>query len=126
MADTDHSGKAPAVSLEQVESQLAVLRQGIDAVDTEIVDALNRRARLAMQVGEVKKQVDMPVYRPEREAQIMTRRRARTQGPLGGDASERSYRGVVSACRGAVWHRAGATLRTEDRSRCSQEVSHDT
>ena len=96
MADTDHSGKAPAVSLEQVESQLAVLRQGIDAVDTEIVDALNRRARLAMQVGEVKKQVDMPVYRPEREAQIMTRLRARTQGPLGGDAIESIYRASIA------------------------------
>ncbi len=78
---------------------LQALRVQIDATDREIVDALNRRARLALAVGEVKKRTQAPVYRPEREAQIMAALRARNAGPLSGDALEAIYREVVSACR---------------------------
>ncbi len=81
------------------DAQLDVLRQGIDAIDAQIVEALSRRARLAQQVGELKKTTDAPVYRPEREAQIMARLRQRNPGPLSGDAIEAIYREVISACR---------------------------
>ena len=78
---------------------LADLRRAIDAVDAAIVDLLNRRATLAGQVGELKKLSDAPVYRPEREAQIMARLRAEHPGPLPGAALEAIYREIVSACR---------------------------
>ena len=81
------------------DQRLATLRAAIDAVDTDIVEALNRRARLAREVGEVKKLTDAPVYRPEREAQIRTRLRQRNPGPLPDAALEGIYREVVSACR---------------------------
>ncbi len=78
---------------------LDALRADIDAVDRQIVECLSRRARLAQQVGEVKGRSDAPVYRPEREAQIMRRLRELNPGPLAGDAIEAIYREVVSACR---------------------------
>jgi chorismate mutase/prephenate dehydratase len=79
--------------------QLAELRVRIDEVDAQLLDLLNRRARLAMAVGEVKKLTDAPVYRPEREAQVVARLRERNPGPLGGDAIEAIQREVMSACR---------------------------
>ena len=79
--------------------ELQALRAAIDAVDREIVELLNRRARLAQQVGELKHRADAPVYRPEREAQIMARLREVNPGPLSGDAIEAIWREVVSACR---------------------------
>ncbi|RPH60164.1 MAG: prephenate dehydratase [Burkholderiales bacterium] len=78
---------------------LEALRAAIDAVDREIVERLNRRARLAQQVGELKHRADAPVYRPEREARIMARLRALNPGPLSGDAIGAIWREVVSACR---------------------------
>ena len=81
------------------DQKLADLRRDIDAVDAAIVDLLNRRATLAGQVGEVKKLSDAPVYRPEREAQIMARLRADHPGPLPVGALEAIYREIVSACR---------------------------
>ncbi|HQY27762.1 MAG TPA: prephenate dehydratase [Burkholderiaceae bacterium] len=79
--------------------ELDALRRAIDAVDRELVERLNRRARLAQQVGELKHRTDAPVYRPEREAQIMARLREINPGPLSGDAIEAIWREVVSACR---------------------------
>jgi len=89
----------PPPAGQDADSGLEALRAAIDAVDREIVERLNRRARLAQQVGELKHRVDAPVYRPEREAQIMARLRALNTGPLSGDAIEAIWREVVSACR---------------------------
>jgi chorismate mutase/prephenate dehydratase len=82
-----------------VEARLAALREKIDAVDASIVELLNRRAQLATEVGEVKREVDAPVFRPEREAQVIARMRSLNKGPLPGTAIEAVYREVISACR---------------------------
>jgi chorismate mutase/prephenate dehydratase len=81
------------------DARLAELRVGIDEVDAQLLELLNRRARLAIEVGEVKKITGAPVYRPEREAQVIARLRERNPGPLGGDAIEAIQREVMSACR---------------------------
>ncbi|MFY7917612.1 MAG: chorismate mutase, partial [Rubrivivax sp.] len=46
---------------------LLALREQIDAVDRELLTLLNRRAGLALEVGEIKKHEGSPVFRPERE-----------------------------------------------------------
>ncbi|MBP8308887.1 MAG: prephenate dehydratase [Burkholderiaceae bacterium] len=79
--------------------QLGDLRVRIDEVDTRLLELLNERARLALEVGEVKKLTNAPVYRPEREAQVVARLRGLNAGPLGGDAIEAIQREVMSACR---------------------------
>lgn len=83
MSDAEHQ-----LTAAEVDARLAQLRKSIDAVDAQIVELLNRRAGYAQQVGEVKKVIDAPVYRPEREAQIMARLRAGNPGPLSGDGIE--------------------------------------
>jgi len=82
-----------------VEQRLGALREKIDALDAQIVELLNRRASCALEVGEVKREVAAPVFRPEREAQVIARLRALSRGPLGGAAIESVYREVISACR---------------------------
>ena len=94
MTDRDPDNPAPGI-----DAQLGALRREIDAVDSQLVELLNRRARLAGEVGEVKRTVDAPVFRPEREAQVIAKLRALNKGPLSGDAVEAIYREVISACR---------------------------
>lgn len=84
---------------ERVDERLAELRRSIDAVDKQIVELISRRAGLAREVGEVKKLVDAPVYRPEREAQIFAKLRAINPGPLPNAGIEAVYREIISACR---------------------------
>lgn len=83
------------------EQRLIELRQAIDAVDDELLAALNRRAGLTIEVGEVKRAAGAAAdefYRPEREAQILRRLLADNPGPLPDEALARLMREVISSC----------------------------
>jgi chorismate mutase/prephenate dehydratase len=49
------------------------LRRGIDGIDDEILDLLEKRARLAGEIGEQKRASDQALYDPERERRIFER-----------------------------------------------------
>lgn len=56
-------------------SNLSDLRARIDKVDDELVDILARRAQLTAAVGALKSRHRLPLYVPEREAQLLAARR---------------------------------------------------
>ena len=78
-------------------SDLDKLRREIDRIDDELLAALERRAAVVRKVGELKGTA--PVYRPEREAQIL-RRVASSSKNLSKEAATAVFREVISACRG--------------------------
>jgi chorismate mutase/prephenate dehydratase len=79
--------------------ELLALRDRIDAVDREVLAALNRRAALAKQVGDLKKNEGSVVFRPEREAQVIDGLKAQNTGPLTADSIAPIWREIMSACR---------------------------
>ena len=81
------------------EDKLLPLRQQIDAIDAEILALLNRRAKIAQEVGHVKAETNAPVFRPEREAQVLQKVAERNPGPLQGSDVQTIFREVMSACR---------------------------
>lgn len=80
-------------------AKLNELRDQIDAVDRELLALLNRRATLAMAVGEIKRVEGSPVFRPEREAQVIESLKAGNAGPLRSGSIAPIWREVMSACR---------------------------
>ena len=82
-----------------MEKLLKPLRDQIDAIDAQLLDLLNRRARVAQEVGHVKNKVDAPVFRPEREAQVLRGIAERNPGPLGNNELQTIFREIMSACR---------------------------
>ncbi len=78
---------------------LSQLRQQIDAVDQQLLALLNQRAALANEVGDIKRLESSPVFRPEREAQVIHSLQAASPGPLKGDSIAHIWREVMSACR---------------------------
>jgi chorismate mutase/prephenate dehydratase len=76
---------------------LASRRAAIDALDREIVRLISERAGHARAIGALKG--DGPIYRPEREAQVLERVRAANPGPLPDAALARIYVEIMSACR---------------------------
>jgi chorismate mutase/prephenate dehydratase len=76
---------------------LEKLRREIDRIDDEIAALLDKRAAQAKRVGEVK--AGAPVYRPEREAQILSRvmKGAAVMPP---ERVATVFREIISACRG--------------------------
>lgn len=82
-----------------VDAQLADLRVRIDVVDQQLLNLLNERARLAQAVGEVKKIDGSPVFRPDREAQVIDRLKNRNPGPVMEGSIAPIWREIMSACR---------------------------
>jgi chorismate mutase/prephenate dehydratase len=79
--------------------KLKPLREQIDAIDAQILDLLSQRARLAQQVGHVKAETMAPVFRPEREAQVLRGVAERNPGPLKDHDVQTIFREIMSACR---------------------------
>lgn len=78
---------------------LSALRQQIDSVDRDLLSLLNRRAGLALEVGELKKREGSVVFRPEREAQVIDGLKAVNPGPLHNGSVAPIWREIMSACR---------------------------
>jgi len=77
--------------------QLKQLRSRIDALDQEILTLVSERAAAAHAIGKLKG--DGPVYRPEREAQVLRHLAERNPGPLPDQAVMRLFTEIISACR---------------------------
>ena len=75
--------------------ELLKLRCEIDRLDSEILERLAQRAQCAKRVGEVKRG---PLYRPEREAQVLRSIGERNPGPLSAEAVQRIFREIMSWC----------------------------
>jgi chorismate mutase/prephenate dehydratase len=75
------------------------LRDKIDTLDLQIMQAISERARCAQQVAEVKKgQGDTAYYKPEREAQVLRHIMEKNAGPLDNEEMARLFRQIMSAC----------------------------
>jgi len=72
-------------------------RSRINNLDEEILNLLNRRGQVALQIGEFKRQQGLPYFVPEREAEILDRLVAQNRGPLTADAVRAIWREVLSA-----------------------------
>lgn len=72
------------------------LREKIDALDHEIVELLNQRAALVVEVGKVKRATGVPVYAPHREQQVLARVLKHNAGPLPDRTIEGVYRELMS------------------------------
>ena len=81
------------------DDKLQPLREQIDAIDAQLLALLNQRARVAQEVGHVKAETNAPVFRPEREAQVLDRVAANNAGPLPSSDLQVIFREVMSACR---------------------------
>ncbi|MEY4506004.1 MAG: prephenate dehydratase [Pseudomonadota bacterium] len=78
---------------------LAELRVQIDAVDRDLLQLLNQRAALANEVGDIKRAEGSPVFRPEREAQVIHGLQSANPGPLKNASVGWIWREIMSACR---------------------------
>ena len=78
---------------------IAPLRAQIDALDRELLDLLNRRAAFARQIGEHKHRHNQPVFRPEREREVIAKVQQANAGPLHSEGIAAIWREIMSACR---------------------------
>ena len=75
---------------------LSKFREGIDAIDSKIVELLNARCELAAKVGDWKKEREHPIYVPERESALFQRLKEKNKGPLSNASLANIYREIIS------------------------------
>lgn len=79
--------------------EIDVLRKRIDLLDDVLLRVFNERARIALEIGHVKKGLGMPVFDPGREKRIFARMKADNPGPLDDGAIVRLFERVVDESR---------------------------
>jgi len=78
------------------ETNLHALRQQIDSLDARIVELLNQRALVVVDIGKLKQQTNEPIYAPDREKIVLQKVRSMNKGPLPDRCLEAVYRELMS------------------------------
>ena len=80
------------------------LRSRIDVIDEQLVRLLNVRVACAVEVGRMKHEAGLPIYQPEREAQVLAKVRqsaSELAGPLTAEAVVRIFERIIDEARRA-------------------------
>jgi chorismate mutase len=83
------------------------LRGRIDLIDEQLVRLLNVRVACAVEVGRLKHEAGLPIYQPEREAQVLNKVRTSATdlaGPLTAEALVRIFERIIDEARRAERH----------------------
>jgi chorismate mutase-like protein len=80
-------------------TQVSDWRAAIDVLDGQLLNLLNMRAKLACELGRVKRENGMEIVDPEREQQVLERVCQRNDGPLDQDAITRIYVSIIEEAR---------------------------
>ena len=75
------------------------IRKRIDLLDDVLLRIFNERARLALEIGHIKKEWNLPVFDPTREKNIFIRMKDENPGPLDNEAIVRLFERVVDESR---------------------------
>ena len=77
--------------------KLKILRKDIDTVDNQLLDLLNKRAALVLEVGKIKKEEQGRFHVLEREEEIYQRLLELNKGPFPAEAIRPIFREIMSA-----------------------------
>ena len=83
------------------EAQLEIdrIRDAIDRVDEVIVRLLNQRAKYAIEIGEIKGILGLPIYAPERETAVLHHVEKTCEGTLDGPSMRRLFERIIDESR---------------------------
>lgn len=81
------------------ESELSRLRDAIDRVDEVLVKLLNQRAQYAIEIGELKGILSLPIYSPDREKEVLHHAETSSRGPLDPAAMRRLFERIIDESR---------------------------
>ena len=79
--------------------ELSDWRREIDALDRELVELLNRRAKCVLQLAPLKRENNIDVLDPEREKQVHDNLRHANAGPLPDESVRAIFEAVMAAMR---------------------------
>lgn len=108
-------------------------RKKIDEIDLKLVELLNRRSGFAIEIGKVKEMLEIEVYDPKREKQVVRNVQRAANGPLTKQAVKRLFERIIDESRRAereARKTAGDATRKQhgpktDRQRTSKRINKE-
>jgi chorismate mutase-like protein len=83
----------------EAEREIDGWRLRIDQIDSQLMGLLNSRSACAVEIGKLKRAAGLPIYSPEREAQILERVMRENPGPLDHTAVKRVFERIIDEGR---------------------------
>lgn len=80
-------------------ARIEELRHRIDALDERLVVLLNARAGCALAIGQLKEELGLQIYQPDREREVLAHVRRVNRGPLDDDAIARLFERIIDEAR---------------------------
>ncbi|MCH9031130.1 MAG: chorismate mutase [candidate division Zixibacteria bacterium] len=77
------------------------MRKRVDLLDVELLDILNKRVALVIEMGKIKKKAGMKLYDPGREESVLKRLVEENKGPLDAEAVVRLFERIIDESRHA-------------------------
>lgn len=81
------------------EQEINELRQKIDLIDDQIVQELNKRAKIVLEIGKLKDQAGLPILDSQRENEIFTKLSLHSSGPLDGQNLKDIYKKILACMK---------------------------
>jgi len=85
-------------------SDMAGWRKRIDEIDQQLVKLLNERAQCAVEIGHLKKTLNLPTWQPQREVEILRNVVKANAGPLDDAAIRRLFERIIDEARSLERH----------------------
>lgn len=76
---------------------LKALRKKIDNIDKRIIQLLNMRAKITVDIAKIKQKSGSSIYSPDREQEVLSKIKALSRGPLCQGALDAIYREIMSS-----------------------------
>ncbi len=80
---------------------IAKWRKKIDVIDRELVKLLNQRSQCAIEIGKLKHKLNIEIYDPRREEEVINRVWKEANGPLSKEAVKRLFERIIDESRRA-------------------------
>lgn len=74
-------------------------RKEIDLIDQKLLNLLNRRFQIAIEIGRIKKQLGKNLYDPKREKEILESLKRKNRGPLREEEIKKIFHHIIKICR---------------------------
>ena len=106
------------------EAAIQVLRDcrvRIDELDLRLLELLNQRTQIVEQIGQAKRWLDMPIYEPKREDQVIANITGANRGPLSAEAVRRVFERIIDEMRTIQRERMESGAGTQVRANESEK-----
>lgn len=98
-------------------------RDEIDRIDEELVKLLNRRSACALEIGRIKRELNIPIYSPNRETEVILHVTGLNKGPLEMGAIRRLFERIIDESRSLERTVVEREMEEERRLKNSEEQS---